>query len=247
MTAQTKTAFDQSTLVHITSQGKGGVFKSGIASLVAQYLQDKQHAVSCFDTDPTNATLTRFTGLNVTRVSIAEGNTLIIRKFDELANRIVNEDGPFVVDTGASNFMAFWDYVAQNGLIEFFASHSRRVIVHCPVMGGGELEDTVKGLAALCEVMPEQSIVVWLNSFHGATVNEDGKPFEEFGVVQKYGAKFLGIVRLSDEGLQRQAMQDLMTASSTFHEAMDETRDVIGRHRLHSIRTRLWSQLEAIL
>jgi len=220
-----------------------------VACLLAQYLQEKEYAVSCFDTDPTNATLSHFEGLNVTHVSVTEGNAVDIRKFDDVANRIVNEDGPFVVDTGATIFLPFWDYVGQNGLIEFFAGHKKRVIVHCPVMGGQELPDTVAGLAAICKMVPEQAVVVWLNSFHGAVKNEDAKPFEEFGVMREHGDKILGIVRLSDDNtsLRGVALRDLMRTNRTFQEAMDGTRDVIGRHRLHSIRLCLWQQLEAIL
>ena len=38
--------------VHLILQGKGGVGKSFIATLLAQYLQEKGVAVRCFDADP---------------------------------------------------------------------------------------------------------------------------------------------------------------------------------------------------
>jgi CO dehydrogenase nickel-insertion accessory protein CooC1 len=41
-------------------QGKGGVGKSFIAALLAQYLQEKGVAVRCFDADPVNSTLASF-------------------------------------------------------------------------------------------------------------------------------------------------------------------------------------------
>ena len=49
--------------VHLILQGKGGVGKSFIAALLAQYLQEKGVAVRCFDADPVNSTLASFPAL----------------------------------------------------------------------------------------------------------------------------------------------------------------------------------------
>lgn len=46
--------------VHFTLQGKGGVGKSFISSLLIQYLRDKGQLVTVVDTDPVNATLTGY-------------------------------------------------------------------------------------------------------------------------------------------------------------------------------------------
>jgi len=45
--------------IHFILQGKGGVGKSLIAALLAQYLHGRGLEVYCFDTDPINATLYR--------------------------------------------------------------------------------------------------------------------------------------------------------------------------------------------
>ena len=42
--------------IHFILQGKGGVGKSYVASLLTQYLQDKKKPVVGFDLDPTNPT-----------------------------------------------------------------------------------------------------------------------------------------------------------------------------------------------
>ena len=39
---------------HFVLQGKGGVGKSFIASLITQYLTEKGRLEACFDTDPVN-------------------------------------------------------------------------------------------------------------------------------------------------------------------------------------------------
>jgi hypothetical protein len=125
---------------------------------------------------------------------VTDGNAVDILKFNEVANRIVTEDGPFVIDTGATIFLPFWQYVGEVHLIEFLAEQGRRTVIHCPVMGGQELSETVKGLASICRMMPAESIVVWLNCFHGE-IEHDGKPFEDFAIVRENAEKLLGVVR----------------------------------------------------
>ena len=46
--------------VHITLQGKGGVGKSLVASLLAQHHLESGTPVVCIDTDPVNATLSGY-------------------------------------------------------------------------------------------------------------------------------------------------------------------------------------------
>lgn len=243
-----QTMLDQRLIVHITSQGKGGVFKSGAAALLGQYLQDKGHDPKLIDTDPTNATLSHFKGLNVFHVNVADGNAIDIVKFNEIANRIVTDDGPFVIDTGATIFLPFWQYVAEVHLVNFFAAHGRRMVIHCPVMGGQELSETVNGLAGICRMMPANSIVVWLNCFHGR-IEHDGKQFEDFAAVRENAEKLLGIVRLGEpiSGLRARALQSLAESNRTFKEAIgDPAVGLIERHLLHQIRKGIFDQIESI-
>ena len=51
--------------VNIVLQGKGGVGKSFIASVMAQYYYSKNKTPLCIDTDPVNATFHGFKALNV--------------------------------------------------------------------------------------------------------------------------------------------------------------------------------------
>lgn len=245
---KTQTALDQRSLVHITSQGKGGVFKSGASALLGQYLQEKGCEAKLFDTDPTNATLSHFKGLNVSHVNVTDGNAVDILRFNEIANRIVTEEGPFVIDTGATIFLPFWQYVGEVHLIDFFAEQGRRTVIHCPVMGGQELSETVKGLAGICRMMPAESIVVWLNCFHGE-IEHDGKPFEDFAIVRENAEKLLGVVRLGDavRSLRGRALQSLAESNRTFREAAgDPSVGLIERHLLHQVRKGIYEQLEAI-
>jgi hypothetical protein len=49
--------------VHLSLQGKGGVGKSLVASILAQYLNRKAQAVRCIHPDPANKTRSEYKGL----------------------------------------------------------------------------------------------------------------------------------------------------------------------------------------
>jgi CO dehydrogenase nickel-insertion accessory protein CooC1 len=50
-------------LVHLSLQGKGGVGKSLIASLLAQFYKDHGVRAICVDTDPVNQTFSQYAAL----------------------------------------------------------------------------------------------------------------------------------------------------------------------------------------
>lgn len=59
-------------------QGKGGVGKSLISAILAQYKMNTGQQPLCIDTDPVNATFHGFERLNVKRLQIME-NVIITR------------------------------------------------------------------------------------------------------------------------------------------------------------------------
>ncbi|MFA7431894.1 MAG: hypothetical protein WCZ23_17190 [Rhodospirillaceae bacterium] len=55
-------------LINLTLQGKGGVGKSFVASLLAQYYQSRGGDLACYDTDPVNQSFGGYTAFGVERV-----------------------------------------------------------------------------------------------------------------------------------------------------------------------------------
>ena len=49
--------------IHLTLQGKGGVGKSLVASILAQYFRHRGAEIHCLDTDPVNQTFSQYTGV----------------------------------------------------------------------------------------------------------------------------------------------------------------------------------------
>ncbi len=111
--------------VHFTLQGKGGVGKSFVSSLITQYLRAKGEPVVAVDTDPVNATLAGYKAFGTQRLELMEGGSLVERNFDALIERVVAEDSHFVIDNGAASFIPLSYYIAENDAINVIAGHGK--------------------------------------------------------------------------------------------------------------------------
>ena len=95
-------------------QGKGGVGKSLIAAILAQYNVSKGKQPLCIDTDPVNATFHGFKALNVKRLQIMDGDEINPRHFDSLVELIAPSTVDVIIDNGASSFVPLSHYLISN-------------------------------------------------------------------------------------------------------------------------------------
>ena len=139
--------------IHLTLQGKGGVGKSLIASILAQFFRDSGRDVRCIDTDPVNRTFAQYSALGADRLNLRdEHNRIEQRAFDSLMERFLTEEGAtFVVDNGASTFLPLWHYILENSALDYLREHGRRVYVHTVITGGQALLDTLNGFHELAQ------------------------------------------------------------------------------------------------
>ena len=153
----------------MTLQGKGGIGKSFICFLLAQYKMAKGPAPLCVDTDAVNGTFHGFGALNVVKLDVLEGKEINRGKFDKLVELIVENDGrDTIVDSGATTFVPLWHYITGNRIPQLLAEMGRELVIHTVVTGGQALEETVAGFSQLAGQFPEQaSFVVWLNPYLG--------------------------------------------------------------------------------
>lgn len=105
--------------VHFIQQGKGGVGKSMIASILYQVLLLLGKKVAAFDTDPVNATLAGFKEFEVTCLDILKNGDIDPRQFDTLIDTIMEQkpETHVIVDNGASSFLALNGYIKENSII----------------------------------------------------------------------------------------------------------------------------------
>ena len=228
--------------MHFIQQGKGGVGKSMIASILYQTLGLLGKQVAAFDTDPVNATLAGFQEFEVTCLDILKQGDIDPRQFDTLIDKIM-EQGPethVIVDNGASSFLALNSYIKENGIIGILAESGHSVFFHSVITGGQAIADTVLGLRSLALGFPETPIVVWLNPYFGEIVM-DGMSFEEFKVYQELQNQFHGVITIP-QGNKATIGKDLETMFAkrlSFKNAIESSQSIVVRSRLQRYRNEL--------
>jgi hypothetical protein len=236
--------------VHFTLQGKGGVGKTFVSSLIAQYLRSKGEPVVVIDTDPVNATLSGYAAFDTQRLELMEGGSLIERNFDSLIEQVVKEDSNFVIDNGAATFLPLSFYIAENDAINLIADSGKQVVIHTVITGGQAIRDTLAGFASLVEQMPEQArIVVWLNEFFGDIVAE-GKAFEEMKVYLNNKDRVHGIVRIARQtgSTFGKDIQLMLDSKLTFDEVKGSADfGLMAKSRLHRVQEALYRQMGAVV
>ena len=228
--------------VHFIQQGKGGVGKSMIASILYQTLGLLGKQVAAFDTDPVNATLAGFQEFEVTCLDILKQGDIDPRQFDTLIDKIM-EQGPethVIVDNGASSFLALNSYIKENGIIGILEEAGHSVFFHSVITGGQAIADTVLGLRSLALGFPETPIVVWLNPYFGEIVM-DGMSFEEFKVYQEFSTQFHAVITIP-QGNKATIGKDLETMFAkrlSFKNAIESSQSIVVRSRLQRYRNEL--------
>jgi hypothetical protein len=229
-------------------QAKGGVGKSFVAAILAQYF-GRQHALRCFDTDPGNATLAQYKALAADHIGdLVQGGVINQKRFDPLVEKLLNGDGVSIVDTGASTFLPFWNYVLENEILPLLESQGRRVYIHCVVTGGQAMTDTLNGLDRLAQTISQRSLVLWLNEFFGE-VRDGNRSFEQFKLVQDLAPKLVGsvLIRKRNPDTFEDDVQQMLRARLTFDEAIAaEEFSLLSKQRLQIVRRELFGQLDGL-
>lgn len=233
--------------IHLILQGKGGVGKSLIATILAQYLEHKGNPVLCIDTDPVNATFHGYKKLNVRRLNLMEGDEINTRNFDALVEMIAGAPGDVIIDNGASSFVTLSHYLISNQVPEVLVDMGHQVVVHTVITGSQALEDTLNGFGQIITQYPDEcQFVVWLNPYWGP-VESEGKTFEQMKVYQANKNRVSSIIHipaLKAETYGRD-WSEIQEARITFDEALARNSfTIMMRQRLKLIRQELYSQLE---
>src|SRR5271154_6139214 len=102
MPKETKATNGHRPSVHIVLQAKGGVGKSFVAAILAQYFSGPR-PVRCYDTDPGNATLAQYKALAAEHIGdLIQGGVINQKRFDPLIEKLLKGEGVSIVDTGSS-------------------------------------------------------------------------------------------------------------------------------------------------
>lgn len=234
--------------IHIVLQGKGGVGKSVISSLLAQYLKQEGKEPLCIDTDPNNATLYGFKGLNVKHLDVMKGEEINPQMFDNMVEIIANSEDDVIVDNGASSFIPLANYLIITDIPALLESMGHSVIIHTVITGGVALLDTVAGFSKIVTQFPSHlKFIVWLNP-HFGPITIDGKGFYDFKAYKNNHSKVTTVIEIpSFHQTFAHDLNNMLTSKLTFDEALEEPElPIVTRQRLKMIRKQLYEQFGEI-
>ncbi len=171
--------------INLCLGAKGGIGKSFVAALLAQYLADTRLAGPpiCVDMDFKTRTFAKYNGkgLDVKLIDLETDGDIERRKFDVFVHMVAeaSPDDVFVVDTGGNIYLALMNFLIVNGVADMLLEMGNELLLHIPVMGGQELDETLDTLSEVIHEMPPAALVaVWINQFNGL-VEKNGKTFEQ--------------------------------------------------------------------
>lgn len=235
--------------VHLILQGKGGVGKSLIASLLAQHYLARGITPICIDTDPVNQTFAGYKAFAAQQLKLMNGDDLDPRAFDQLVEQVVGakDDAVFVIDNGAATFVPLCAWMLENDAVNFFQQANVELVMHSVLTGGQALGDTMVGLSNMLKHFPNLQTVVWLNEYFGKP-ERNGTPFEQSALYQNHEGQIRALIQIP---LRRKEtfgadLDQILREKKGFAEASnDSSLTIMARQRLAMIWRELDSQMTA--
>jgi hypothetical protein len=232
-------------MIHLILQGKGGVGKTFVSSMLTQFLKSKYETVLAFDTDSVNPTFSQYSALDVRRIDLMDGSKINERNLDVLIEAFLTEEADqIVVDNGASSFVPFSNYLVENEVIGMLKDAEKDVMVHTILEGGQGMNDTLQGLNVLAKYF--NNIFVWQNQYYG-TISYEGKKFEETKVYQNNEDKIFGVAVIGDRSKDTfgKDIENMLKYKLSFDDVKGDQRfPLMSKQRLNIFRKDIFSQLE---
>jgi hypothetical protein len=230
---------------HFIMQPKGGVGKSLVAILVAQYLRDNGFDMKGMDTDTSNHTFTLYRDLKVKHIPLLDKHlNLDVQKFDSLLATLLTEEGCFVIDNGSNSIMQLKSYLIQMDALQLLKDAGVEVFMHNIIVGDDSMNDMIITFDEFCTQL-DAKFIVWLNEYKGE-VKPNGKDFHETPVFQQHKDKIKGLVYLNDNGpMFINAIAKMTTKRLTFAQVkQDESIDIVSKIRIEKSRKETYDQLD---
>jgi len=231
-------------VLHIVFTAKGGVGKSYVSSLLAQYADSSGEPMRVLDLDQSNAMLARLPDLKAETVDLLTDSKFDDAKLDKIVRRMMTEPDTYLIDIGASTFQDVWRYFFENQVLELLRDEGVRVVVHCVLVGGVELPDTLSSFSQVAKKVSGRDVIVWLNPLRGP-VTANGKSFSEMKAFEDHKAKILAIVALptpDDAVMTELRSLGLMRKTLLGVDSVDEL-DFLSKHRLKRHRDQIFKSI----
>ncbi len=184
-------------IINFILQAKGGVGKSIIASILAQYYQENNIDIACFDTDQISTSFAKYEALNVKSVELMGDNKINPNAISDFFNQLLelDKDVVAVIDNGASSFIPICSYIIDNQIIARMKSNGHKMVFHSILTGGQAQTNCLDGLSALFANFPDVPIVIWQNQYFGK-IEINGKSFEESNIFKENMQVIKGLITI---------------------------------------------------
>lgn len=239
--------------VHMTLCGKGGVGKSVVARLLAEYLTSQGQAPLAFDADPLNTNFASVKAFGAEKVHLFDRAQRINSKlFDAMVVRIYGSDRSVLIDTGAASYVPLFNYMRE---LKFTRDLNRRnfdLMLHVIIAGGPALPFTMSNLSDICETFGGQArITVWLNHYWEEIAHE-GKAFTELPAFKANQSAVNGLLEIERMAADTSAedFAQFLKRNISFEQALDEASspfNVVEQSRLFNIRETIFEGMDAVL
>jgi hypothetical protein len=236
--------------VHFILQGKGGIGKTLVSTILAQWLAPKdERQLRCYDTDQENPTFSRYKAMNVKHVPVmTDTRNIDPKRFDALMIDILEEDGSCVVDNGANSFTPLMAYLIENDCFAMLEEAGRKVYIHTIVGGGDTLYDTATGFAATAKAT-HVPLVMWENEHFGRLASPTGKLFTESQTYLEHANRVRGRVVLASRNPDTFGadIKKMNTGRLTLDEVRASERfNVMEKQRIKVVFRDLFEQLDKV-
>jgi hypothetical protein len=215
--------------IHLIGGEKGGVGKSLVARILAQYLIDKQLPFLGFDTDRSHGALMRFYS--------GFASAVLVDRFESLdaiiEEAVAQPDRRILVDLAAQTHELLAKWMDESGVLEL-ANDAGFALQYWHVMDSGK--DSVDFLAKLLDRFNHRlRYVLVLNQIRG----------DDFSILKKSGieaqALAFGVRTVSIKRLSEGAIQKIDATSSSFWAAKNSAdKETTGLGLMDRQRVKMW-------
>jgi hypothetical protein len=236
--------------VHFILQGKGGIGKTLVSTILAQWLAAKdERPLRCYDTDQENATFSRYKAMNVKHVPVmTDTRNIDPKRFDALMIDLLEEEGNCVVDNGANTFSPLMGYLLENDCFDLLRESGRKVYIHTIVGGGDTLHDTAMGFVSTA-TSTDVPLVLWENEHFGRLSSPSGKVFTESQTYLEHAKRVRGRVMLAARNPDTFGadIKKMNTGRLTLDEVRASERfNVMEKQRIKVVFRDLFEQLDKV-
>jgi hypothetical protein len=216
------------TNIHLIGGEKGGVGKSLMARVLAQYLIDKQQPFLGFDTDRSHGALMRFYPAYASPVAVDK-----VESLDAIVEAAVDQPGRrILVDLAAQTHESLANWMEEAGVIDL-ADELGMKIFYWHVMDTGK--DSVDLLRRLLDRFGTGlDYVLVRNQVRGgdfSNLEQSGEQARAIGM----GANVVSVKRLNEYVIQK-----IDAASSSFWQAQAADKDSTGLGLMDRQRVKMW-------